>query len=68
MNGNGKILAGVIAVITLVVGLALGSMRSQIQAQDRFVSKDQYERDIAELKRDVKQLLRFHMEGRTSGR
>jgi len=68
VNGNGKILAAVIAVITLVVGLALGSMRTQLSAQEKFVTKQQYNRDISELKADVKQLLQYYVEDRRSDR
>ncbi len=61
---NGKMFLAVIGTIMLLVGFVVGSQQAQIRAADRFVPKDQYNRDIAELKRDVKQLLRFHLEER----
>ena len=57
-----------VSIILVVVGFVLGSMSSQIRASDRFVSKDQYEGDIAELKQGIDRLLQFHMEEHGSGR
>ena len=68
MNGNGKILAAFIAAVTLVVGLALGSMRSQLSAQEKFVDRQQYARDVARLENKIDQLLQFHLEDKRDGR
>ena len=68
MNGNWRLVLAAASVALVIVGFVLGSMTTQLRASDRFVPKDQYERDITELKGDVKQLLQFHMEDRNSGR
>ena len=62
-NGNGRTLTVVVAIITLLVGLALGSMRSQVSASEKFVNRQQYERDRDEINRKLDQLLQFHLEG-----
>jgi len=64
MNGNWRLALAGISIILVVVGFVLGSMSSQIRAGERFVPKDQYEKDMARFERKVDQLLQFHMEDR----
>lgn len=67
INGkNGKLLLAVIGSILLLAGFVMGSMKSQIRATEKFVAREQYNRDIAEMKSDIKQLLLFHLEDRAA--
>lgn len=61
MNGW-RIVLSIVGLVLLLAGFVIGSQQAQLHAEQRFVSMDQYIRDIAELKGDVKQLLRFHLE------
>ncbi len=58
------VISSIVGIILVLAGFVVGSQQAQILAQEKYVAKDQYDRDIAELKRDVKELLRFHLEER----
>ncbi len=65
-NGNGKVAALIIGTVLLLAGFVMGSMKSQISAAEKFVPREQYNRDIEEMKQDIKQLLKFHLEDRAA--
>ncbi len=68
MNGNMKFLFAAIGVIILVAGFVVGSMQSQLSSAERFVPKEQYQRDIGEIKDMLAELRELHMEDRRTGR
>ena len=55
-------LATVIGIIMLLSGFVIGHQQAELRASRLYVSMEQYNRDINEIKADLKQLLRFHME------
>jgi len=61
---NGKLLMAVVGMVLLLAGFIIGNQQAQLRAAEKYVPKDQYNRDIAELKRGVGQLLQFHLEDR----
>ena len=68
MNGNWKTIAAVVSLILVIVGFVLGSMSSQIDASERFVARQQYERDRSEINGKLDLLLEFHLEDKRAGR
>ena len=61
---NGKLLATVVGIVLLLSGFIIGSMQAQIQVAEKYVAKEQYNRDISEIKAKLDVLLQFHMESR----
>jgi len=61
---NGKLFLAVIGTVMLLVGFVVGSQQAQIRAAEKYVPKDQYNRDITEIKTKLDTLLQFHMEAR----
>lgn len=67
-NSNGRMVMAVLTAIGILVGLVVGSMSTWISAGERFVDRQQYERDMERLEEKIDQLLQFHLEGRRNGR
>lgn len=63
-NGNGKTLTVVLSAVALIVGLVVGSMGTWISAGQRFVDRQQYERDLSRMEGKLDRLLQFHMQDR----
>ncbi len=61
---NGKLTMTVIGMVLLLSGFIIGSMRAQLRADEKFVPKDQYNIDMAEVKGDVKWLIELILEDR----
>lgn len=58
-NGNGKwILASVAAVSVFISGLVIGWQGSTIEANDRYVTKSEYNRDKDDLREDLQEIQR----------
>ena len=58
------VISSIVGIILVLAGFIVGSQREQIRATEKYVQKDQYNRDIAEVKAKLDVLLQFHLEAR----
>ena len=54
-NGNGKVWVGVLSIICLVFGLIIGNLRSQVVHNERYVTEKEYERELNELRAEMRE-------------
>ena len=59
---NGRLLAVTLAIIGLLVGLYAGALAAQLDASDKFVTKEQYRVDIARLEQKLDTLIALRLQ------
>jgi len=58
---NGRLTAVIVGIIGLVLGMYAGSISAQLNASDKFVSKEQYRVDIARLEQKLDTLIALRL-------